>query len=91
MEKRDSPNCIYCNASLHDEMHLLYLCPHLKDIWRQISNVFEIEIDYYVIITGNNVNQIQNQIISLLCNLIFRKFIKDSNNFGGLFQNVCKK
>ena len=74
--------CTYVCTYIHT-----YTCTHLKDLWLNISNVMALNIDYHVIITGKSANLLQNQIISLLCYLLFKKFIKDINNF----QELCVK
>ncbi len=83
--KKNSAGCIYCDEEKHDERHLLYKCPHLKDIWVNVGYVMALNIDYHVVITGEGANPVQNQIISLLCWLLFKKFIKDIN----VFKNLC--
>lgn len=76
--KRNSSRCIYCHADIHDEKHLIYDCSSVKSMWMKTSIALTLNINYFVIITGSTASSVQNQIISLLCHLIFRKFIKDT-------------
>ena len=82
--KRNSACCIYCNANDHDEYHLLYNCPHLENVWVKISKSMGLDINFKVILTGKNATIVQNQVISLLCCLLYKKFIKDINELQSL-------
>ena len=43
-----------------------------------------LDINFKVILTGKNATIVQNQVISLLCCLLYRKFIKDINELQSL-------
>ena len=91
--KRDNSSCIYCNHETHDESHMFYKCMMVNNLWKKLSNVFEIKVNLHMLITGINASTIQNQIISLLCLLIYNKFIIDCNNVchESLYAYIRKK
>ena len=81
---------IYCDCKEQDTRHLLYECPHLDNLWTEISNIIEYRITWKEIVLGIESNDYfnQNQMISLIAYIIYRKFIFDRNNENNRSTNM---
>ena len=90
-KKRQSGNCIYCDCNHHDEHHLLYACPDTHMIWKHLSNILKVNLDFLKIVTGISIDTNDSQIVSLLCFLIYKKFFRDINNNNIIPLNVYIK
>ena len=47
----DSPNCPYCNQ-IENEIHMLFACPRILQLWQNVSNILNIRISYKLLYTG---------------------------------------
>ena len=79
-KKIQTPKCIYCDNDIHNAKHLLVECPHNEIIWEVVSNTFGLEISWKTVVTGVNIEQDFNHVISLICYLIYKKFLCDRGN-----------
>ena len=72
--------CIYCHRLYHDAKHLLYDCIHLSNIWENVSTIINDNITWNTIVLGNDDKQHVNLTVSLICFIIYKKFLIDRNN-----------
>ncbi len=70
-------NCIYCNNESHDLQHLLWDCIHLNHFWSKISRILHVNFTWQCVLLGSDDNKDSNRIISLLCYLIYKQYLKD--------------
>ncbi|MCP3887294.1 MAG: hypothetical protein GY702_00255, partial [Desulfobulbaceae bacterium] len=88
-KKIDNASCIYCKIHIHDLKHMLWDCSCLNDIWKVISDALNCVINFKMIILGGKRLIHENRSISLVCYLIFKKYLLDkereNNNFTPLF------
>ena len=78
--KSESSNCIYCNYINHDTKHLLWDCQHCKDIWKIISDLSTYNVTWKTITIGDEDKQLPDKALSLLCYIIYKKYITDREN-----------
>ncbi len=92
-KKIDDAICVYCEQDIHDLKHMLWDCASLHDTWKVISEVTDYVLDFKMIILGVNKLPHVNRIISLLCYLIFKKYLidKDRNNHNFTPVNIYIK
>ena len=83
-KKRETAQCIYCSYAVHDECHMLHDCKEVLIVWNQLSKILKIQIDFQIIVTGIPAEIDQNKIITLICFLIYKKYIRDINDNDSL-------
>ena len=83
-KKANSANCIYCHNPNHDIKHLLWECPHIQHLWDVVQNTLDICIDYFNIIIGITNQHDMNCIISLICYIIYKKYLGDRQNIQNM-------
>ena len=71
--------CIYCGLGPHDSRHLLYECIHLDNTWFIVQDVLRQQIDWIEIVLGINKKAAENCCISLICYIIYKKFLVDKD------------
>ena len=64
-----------CHKETHTTKHLLYDCENLDDIWYKVEKVVRMKITYKLLILGSQNDHQLNQIISLLCYIIYKYYI----------------
>ena len=79
-KKIDDSLCFYCDNSTHNLKHLLWECKTIDSVWEIIGLVLSIDITWECIILGINHQSIYNSVISLICYVIYKKYITDGNN-----------
>ena len=79
-KKADNAFCIYCNINNHSTKHLLWDCKHLQQLWELIETSLDVELTYQSIILGIPDKKNANTILSLLCFLIYKKYLGDRQN-----------
>ena len=77
MEKSNSPSCIYCTHAIHDLKHMLWECKSLNDIWKLIQGIINVTIYWKTVPLGINNEPNMNSIISLICYIIYKKYLSD--------------
>ena len=87
-KKRESTSCIYCNEELHDSRHLLFECPHVSTLWQNISNVLVVNITWLTLALGIHENRNYNIVLSLLCYIIYKKYLLDKQNETHVMQTT---
>ena len=80
-KKAPDESCIYCKSKCHDVKHLLFLCPHLLNIWDIACDIINENITWQMIVLGKDDHQHVNIFISLLCYIIYKKFLIDRNDY----------
>jgi len=80
--KVEDSNCIYCNAKVHDIKHMLWDCYNINLLWQTIANIFNLQVEWKHIILGLENDMIFNSIISLICYIIYKKYLVDKDNYG---------
>ena len=72
----DSYNCLYCIPRVieHTGKHLLWDCQHIQEIWAIFPRVFNIDINWSIIVKGVKGNHYINQLLALLMYVIYKKF-----------------
>ena len=70
---------------------MLHDCKDILMIWKLLSKILKITIDFQVIVTGIPAEIDQNKIISLISFLIYKKYIRDINNNNYLTLNTYLK
>ena len=78
-KKSDSQACIYCKWHVHNSIHLLWECTQLSYVWQIIGHVIDSSIDYRTLIWGKDGCKGSNRIISLVCYIIFKKYLQDKD------------
>ena len=68
-------HCIYCTEPKHTSIHLVYDCTHAQSIWRKVGNQFSHQLNLKNIITGNELTKTENHVITIICYVIYKKFI----------------
>ena len=87
-KKSDSPICTFCNQHIHDRKHLLWDCADIRNVWCTINSVTPILIDWKLIVTGSNSNKCVNKVVSLICYLIYKKYLADKDKHQNLQNSV---
>ena len=82
---KESELCFYCKNDVQNEHHMFYECASLEHLWNKIGTVFKVNIMWYTIITGINLRQVENKVVSLVCYIIYKKYLADTNGKGIIF------
>ena len=75
---RDVDNkCISCNDEIENNMHLLYDCQNIQQIWKLVSNCLKFDIGWKHVIIGfydeiNNKTILLNNLISFIACRIYK-------------------
>ena len=56
---------------------MLFTCTSLCDLWAKVANALETQITWFTILVGGDVSQLENKIISLICYLIYKKYLSE--------------
>ena len=72
-----SQSCIYCSSDIHDGKHLLFECPSLDNIWKNISETLNILIMWKTIVIGENSQPGINFCVSMIDYVIYKKYLVD--------------
>ena len=75
----DTKSCIYCGNDSQTIKHMLWDCNCVKAFWIHLSNMLKIDISYQLLILGNE-NKTQNNMLSVILYLIYKKFLNDNDN-----------
>ena len=70
---------------VQNEHHMLYEYASLDFLWNKIGTVLNVDIIWYTIITGINLRQVENKVVSLICYIIYKKHLADTNGKGIVF------
>ena len=79
-KKIDSTKCIYCKEADHNSLHMLWDCMYLHDLWKRVGFALNIPISLRTICLGDDTNSMTAKIISLVCYIIFKKYLRDKDN-----------
>ncbi len=74
-KRSDTKCCIYCECEDHTSQHLLVECKHVSPLWQKLHTYFDDVINWQAIVTGKTINTLQNTIVTILCYLVYKKFI----------------
>ena len=75
--KIDNASCIYCRKYIHDIKHMLWDCSCVYNMWKIIGNALDCVFNFQIIILGKEMFTHVNRVISLICYLIFKKYLLD--------------
>ncbi len=78
-KKVENANCIYCNAEVHDCKHMLWDCKILTTLWQKVANVLGVNITWKNIVLGVKDERNINAIISMICYIIYKKYLADKD------------
>ena len=79
-KKSEIKSCIYCQCDEHTAQHLLSSCQHVHLLWDKLTRYFDIVITWEIIVTGKALTLPKNIIVTMICYVIYKKFIVDRNN-----------
>ena len=77
-KKTESQSCIYCDCPIHTITHMLWECPHLENVWQTVDTVLGMKLELRSILLGTDISLLNNRIVTLLCYLIFKKYLQDN-------------
>ena len=79
-KRKDSTSCIYCDELMHDSYHLLFQCQDVSQFWLEVSDIINVDITWITLALGYNENKNYNTVLSLLCYVIYKKYLIDKQN-----------
>ena len=75
----DKRDCLYCQNPCQTFKHLVWECNSVYNFWKFIENKLSITLSYNILIVGTS-DIPQNNTISILMFLIYKKFIKENED-----------
>ena len=83
----ETKKCLYCDFEKQTIKHLLWDCRQSNNLWLHISDKLGFDINYNIMILGKK-DLVQNNTISVIMYLIYKKFIEDINQDASNMQNL---
>ena len=88
----DTDLCCFCQEE-ENVSHLLYQCPHVKDIWEAVSAIMPggQAISHDMVIFGLDLDIVLNHVLSIIVYFIYKEWLVCSFEKKHCKQNVCTK
>ena len=73
---------------MHTQKHLFVDCTVIGTLWKDVSYILDTDITWDCMILGLEKQPESNTVVSLLCYLIYKKYVTDRENINKRHTNV---